>query len=125
MKKAVMFSFLLLQSDTLPKSNGKVKGFILAHSSGCQSFIAEKARRQELEATGHITSTAERREKWAHRCFLVSASSLHLSSSETNQGSALPTSRVFPPWLTQLQKCLTDIPRSQYNPASSSLRFSS
>lgn len=47
------------------KSNLPKKGSILAHSSG-QTTMAEKSRRQELEATSHVASTIMDREWWMH-----------------------------------------------------------
>lgn len=73
------------------------KGFVLAHNSGLQFVPTEKSQHRELQAVGHITSTANGRGEW----FPCSTHLLHtltqfrascLGNSAAHSGLSPPTS---------------------------------
>lgn len=53
------FLLLMLQYNTLTKASEEGKGF-LARNSRAQSIVAGKWEQQEVEAVGHMASTARK-----------------------------------------------------------------
>lgn len=75
-----------MKKNTLTKSNGGKKGFILAHNSRVQSISAGKGQWQNLDTFGHIASIIK---DSCHSCLILSELFFfsHLQSRTPNEGN--------------------------------------
>lgn len=114
-----------MKKNTLTKSNGGKKGFILAHNSRVQSISAGKGQWQNLDTFGHIASIIK---DSCHSCLILSELFFFLIYNLGPQMREICTSTFmvgFPMSMKTIKSISTEHAQCQLNLNKPLLRFSS